>query len=58
MSVFRYNSMEHPVPFHKAQELGKPTKKLAGGPAPDLEDVFDVRLQSHSSPVLPLTKFL
>ena len=56
--MFRYNSTEHPVPFHKAQELGKPTKKLAGGPAPDLEDVFDVRLQLYPSPILSLTKFL
>jgi len=37
----RYNSGEHPVPFHKAQEFGKVPKKLSGGPAPDLEDVFD-----------------
>ena len=43
VAYVRYNSSEHPVPFHKAQELGKATKKLAGGPAPDLEDVFDVR---------------
>lgn len=34
------------MPFHKAQEFGKVPKKLAGGPAPDLEDVFDVRTTS------------
>ena len=35
---------EHPIPFHKASFLGKAPKKLSGaGPAPDLEDAFDVR---------------
>lgn len=34
--------MEHPIPFHKAQDLGKVPKKLGGGPAPDIEDAFDV----------------
>jgi replication factor C subunit 1 len=33
--------MEHPVPFHKAVELGKIPKKLAGGPAPDLEEAME-----------------
>lgn len=34
---------EHPIPFHKASFLGKAPKKLSGaGPAPDLEDAFDV----------------
>jgi replication factor C subunit 1 len=42
MSVFRYNSSEHPIAFHKATDLGKAPKKLAGGPTPDLEEVFDV----------------
>ncbi|KAI0269334.1 DNA replication factor C large subunit [Gloeopeniophorella convolvens] len=37
----KYNSREHPIPFHKAQDLGKAPKKLAGGPAPDLEEAFD-----------------
>ena len=41
---YRYNSTEHPIAFHKAQEFGKMPKKLAGGPAPDLEDVFDVSI--------------
>ncbi|KAF8164745.1 replication factor RFC1 C terminal domain-containing protein [Crassisporium funariophilum] len=36
----KYNSSEHPIPFHKAQELGKVPKKLAGGPAPDLEEAY------------------
>ena len=31
------------MPFHKAQEFGKAPKKLDGGPAPDLEEAFDVR---------------
>ena len=43
MNARRYYAGEHPVPFHKAQEFGKAPKKLSGGPAPDLEDVFDVR---------------
>ncbi|KAI0054114.1 DNA replication factor C large subunit [Auriscalpium vulgare] len=37
----KYNASEHPVPFHKAQDLGKIPKKLAGGPAPDLEEAFE-----------------
>ncbi|KAF8838200.1 DNA replication factor C, large subunit [Paxillus ammoniavirescens] len=37
----KYNANEHPIPFHKATDLGKAPKKLAGGPAPDLEEVFD-----------------
>ncbi|KAJ3513370.1 hypothetical protein NLJ89_g2988 [Agrocybe chaxingu] len=36
----KYNSSEHPIPFHKAQDLGKAPKKLAGGPAPDLEEAY------------------
>jgi hypothetical protein len=42
----RYNSQDHPIPFHKAQDLGKVPKKLAGGPAPDLEEPLDVILLS------------
>ncbi|OJA19955.1 hypothetical protein AZE42_03718 [Rhizopogon vesiculosus] len=38
----KYNSTDHPIPFHKATDLGKIPKKLAGGPAPDLEDVFEL----------------
>ncbi|KAH7916645.1 replication factor RFC1 C terminal domain-containing protein [Hygrophoropsis aurantiaca] len=38
----KYNASEHPIPFHKAQDLGKAPKKLAGGPAPDLEEAFDL----------------
>jgi len=33
-----YNSTGHPIPPHKATDLGKIPKKLAGGPAPDLEE--------------------
>ncbi|KAF7331659.1 Replication factor C subunit 1 [Mycena kentingensis (nom. inval.)] len=37
----RYNASEHPIPFHKAIDLGKAPKKLAAsGPAPDIEDAF------------------
>ena len=38
----RYNSRDHPVPFHKSQDLGKLPKKLAAEPAPDLEEAYDV----------------
>ena len=41
---FRYNSSDHPIAFHKATDLGKAPKKLGGGPAPDHEDVLDVRV--------------
>lgn len=39
----RFNAADHPVAFHK-QEFGKPPKKIAAahGPAPDLEDAFDI----------------
>ncbi|KAF9793271.1 replication factor RFC1 C terminal domain-containing protein, partial [Thelephora terrestris] len=37
----KYNSREHPVPFHKGQDLGKLPKKLAAEPAPDLEEAYD-----------------
>jgi len=38
----KYNARDHPIPFHKAQDLGKVPKKLPGGPAPDLEEAFDM----------------
>jgi hypothetical protein len=38
----RYNSKDHPVPFHKGQDLGKLPKKLAAEPAPDLEEAYEV----------------
>ncbi|KAJ7717662.1 replication factor RFC1 C terminal domain-containing protein [Mycena metata] len=37
----KYNASEHPIPFYKA-DAGKAPKKLPGGPAPDLDDVFDI----------------
>jgi len=40
----RYNGKEHPIPFHKAQDLGKAPKKIAGGAVPDLEEAIDVSL--------------
>ena len=43
VSSYRYNSTEHPIAFHKALDLGKAPKKLAGGPAPDLEEAYEVR---------------
>jgi hypothetical protein len=39
--------MEHPIPFHKATDLGK-VKKLASQNAPDLDDAFEVR-DGHTS---------
>lgn len=47
----KYNSQDHPIPFHKAQDLGKVPKKLAGGPAPDLEEAYDVRQLSVMCPL-------
>ncbi|KZT23217.1 DNA replication factor C, large subunit [Neolentinus lepideus HHB14362 ss-1] len=38
----KYNLREHPIPFHKAQDLGKVPKKIAAAEVPDLEEVFDV----------------
>ena len=39
----RYNSKDHPIAFHKAQDLGKAPKKIAAaGPAPDLEEAYEV----------------
>lgn len=39
----RYNANAHPIPFHKAQDLGKAPKKIAAEPAPDLEEAYNVR---------------
>jgi len=36
----KYNAKEHPIPFHKASDLGKVPKKLSGGTAPDLEEAY------------------
>ncbi|KAK0205975.1 purine nucleotide binding protein [Desarmillaria ectypa] len=38
----KYNGREHPIPFHKGQDVGKLPKKLAASPAPDLEDAFEL----------------
>ncbi|THU99376.1 purine nucleotide binding protein [Dendrothele bispora CBS 962.96] len=38
----KYNSSDHPIPFHKAQDLGKAPKKLAAEAVPDLEEAFDL----------------
>ncbi|KAF8493303.1 replication factor RFC1 C terminal domain-containing protein [Hysterangium stoloniferum] len=38
----KYNTMDHPIAFHKSADLGKVPKKLAGGPMPDLEEAFDL----------------
>jgi replication factor C subunit 1 len=60
----KYNSRDHPIPFHKAQDLGKIPKKLPGGPAPDLEEAFDVStalVDIHLPPtnrILPFTRWM
>ena len=38
----RYNANAHPIPFHKAQDLGKAPKKIAAEPAPDCEEAYNV----------------
>ncbi|KAG6332752.1 hypothetical protein ID866_6335 [Astraeus odoratus] len=38
----KYNSSDHPIAFHRAIDLGKAPKKLSGGPAPDLEEAYDM----------------
>ncbi|KIY43891.1 DNA replication factor C, large subunit [Fistulina hepatica ATCC 64428] len=38
----KYNSRDHPIPFHKAQDLGKKAKKIPSGAVPDIEDAFEV----------------
>ena len=44
MVCYRYNTRDHPVAFHKAQDIGKTAKKLTvSGPVPDLEEAYDVR---------------
>lgn len=40
----RYNASEHPIAFHKAEDLGKASKKLAPLPVPDLEEAYEVRV--------------
>ncbi|TFK53303.1 DNA replication factor C, large subunit [Heliocybe sulcata] len=47
----KYNSREHPIPFHKAQDLGKAPKKIAAGDVPDLEEAFDVDDEVPEEPV-------
>lgn len=45
-SYSRYNAQAHPIAFHKATDLGKLPQKIAGAPAPDLEEAYDVRVSS------------
>ncbi|KAI0337342.1 DNA replication factor C, large subunit [Trametopsis cervina] len=37
----KYNAQDHPIAFHKAVDLGRTAKKIAAGPAPDLEEAFE-----------------
>jgi len=46
----KFNSSEHPIPFHKAHEFGKVPKKLPGGPAPDIEDAFELEDDVEEEP--------
>ena len=50
----RYNANAHPIPFHKAQDLGKAPKKIAAEPAPDLEEAYNVRFYHGSNCVRSL----
>lgn len=38
----KYNSSDHPIAFHKPQEFGRPSTKIAAEAPPDHEDVFEV----------------
>ncbi|KAE9411148.1 DNA replication factor C, large subunit [Gymnopus androsaceus JB14] len=38
----KYNASEHPIPFHKAVDLGKAPKKLVADQVPDHEDAFEL----------------
>ncbi|KAG9048251.1 hypothetical protein FS837_000387 [Tulasnella sp. UAMH 9824] len=42
----KYNSSDHPVAFHKATLFGTKAKAIAAGPAPDVEDAYDVEDES------------
>ena len=44
----KYNQRDHPIAFHRAQELGKPAKKIVSSPAPDLEEALEVRIRKKS----------
>jgi len=47
----KYNSSDHPVAFHKAFDLGKAPKKIAAaGPAPDLEEAYEVDDEIDEAP--------
>ncbi|KAH8105438.1 DNA replication factor C large subunit [Cristinia sonorae] len=46
----KYNSQSHPIAFHKATDLGKLPQKLAGAPAPDLEEAYDVDEEEEEAP--------
>ncbi|KAF8680893.1 replication factor C [Rhizoctonia solani] len=38
----KYNSTDHPIAFHKPQEFGRPSTKIAAEAMPDHEDVLEV----------------
>lgn len=38
----KYNSLDHPVAFHKADDLSKAPKKLVAEQLPDLEEAFEL----------------
>lgn len=41
---FRYNAMDHPIAFHKADDLSKAPRKLVAEQLPDLEEAFEVSM--------------
>lgn len=38
----RYNASDHPIAFHRGQDLSGGPKKIVAGAAPDIEDAFVV----------------
>jgi hypothetical protein len=44
MRHFRYNATDHPIAFHRGNDLG-PIKKIAAKDVPDIEEAFDVSPQ-------------
>jgi replication factor C subunit 1 len=38
----KYNAMSHPIPFHSGDDVGKPSKKISGGDAPDYEEIIEL----------------
>ncbi|GAA97282.1 uncharacterized protein L969DRAFT_91871 [Mixia osmundae IAM 14324] len=48
----QYNKQSHPIPFHKASEVGKPTKKIAAADKPDNEEAFEEDLEEDEEEIV------